>query len=258
MPRVVGEWTQDKLKILEDYLPHYLAATTTALERIYVDAFAGPGTNVLRQTRREIDGSPLIALKARSASGTQFSRLFFIEQDDESASELEGHLARLDDDGRCKVVRGDVNEGLPRVVRALHKRAPTFVFLDTQGIEPRWSTIEAISPWKVELLINFPLGMSINRNPDSAKTQAYFGTPDFYPLLRFRGAGKAKALLDLYKERLAALGFTHRTQYDRLVKTEKGKRLYYLVFVGKHPAGERIMNSVFSQPDSRGQGRFQL
>ena len=42
MPRRVGDWTLDKLKILEQYLPAYLSATQTAIERIYIDPFAGP------------------------------------------------------------------------------------------------------------------------------------------------------------------------------------------------------------------------
>ena len=253
MPRVVGEWTQDKLKILEDYLPWYLQATTNAVDRIYIDAFAGPGTNILSKSRREIDGSPLIALKAAASNGKRFTKLYFIEQDAESADELRGHLSSLDTDKRCQVIEGDVNAELPRLIQRLHLRAPTFLLLDTQGIDPRWATIETIAPWRVELLINFPLGMSINRNPDSLKTQDYFGTPDCLPLLRGRRTGKARALLDLYKGRLRDLGFVHTTDDDRLVKTLNGKRLYYLVFVSKHTAGRSIMNAVFKQPDSKGQ-----
>ena len=45
MPRIVGDWTLDKLKIIEQYLPAYLTATQRATERIYIDGFAGPGRN---------------------------------------------------------------------------------------------------------------------------------------------------------------------------------------------------------------------
>jgi three-Cys-motif partner protein len=141
-------------------------------------------------------------------------------------------------------------------MQRISKRSPTLVFLDTAGIDPKWSTVARLREWQVEFLINFPLGMSINRNPDSDKTRAYFGSSDFIPLLRKRGTGKARDLLDLYKKQLASLGFVHTTEDDRLVKTQNGKRLYYLVFVGKHPAGQTIMNAVFRQPDARGQGRL--
>jgi three-Cys-motif partner protein len=255
MPRVVGDWTREKLRILESYLPAYLSATQSALERIYIDAFAGPGTNVLRNSQIVIPGSPLIAVNARAPGGARFTRLIFIENKPSLAKELRSHIGG---DRRCEIYDGDVNEVLPRVIRTIHRRAPTFIFLDTAGVDPRWETIEAVAPWQVEFLINFPLGMSIKRNPDSAKTRAYFGTDEFYPLLKYRGIGKARALLDLYKSRLAGLGLTETIQDDRLIKTQNEKRLYYLVFVGKHPAGERIMSSVFRQPDASGQGRLQL
>ena len=50
MPREVGPWTKDKLKVVEDYLSPYLTATQRATERVYIDAFAGPGTNILERT----------------------------------------------------------------------------------------------------------------------------------------------------------------------------------------------------------------
>jgi three-Cys-motif partner protein len=195
-------------------------------------------------------------LKAHSESGIRFTRLYFIEQHQKLVRELKDAIRELDFDNRCEVIEGDANEELPALMRRIHRRAPTFIFLDTQSIDPQWSTITRIAPWRVEFLINFPLGMSINRNPNSAKTEAYFGNRAFLTLLQHRGSGKARALLDLYKQGLSDLGFIHTTQDDRLVRTENGKRLYYLVFVSKHPAGENIMNWVYGEPDSRGQGRL--
>jgi three-Cys-motif partner protein len=258
VPRIVGAWTRDKLQILSYYLPGYLGATTRAIERVYIDAFAGPGTNQVERTAEVFDGSPLIALKARAQNGTRFSRLFFIENERSAIAELSEHLAVLDTDNRCEIVPGDVNIALPEVVRRINRRSPTFVFLDTEGIEPSWSTIEAIAPWQVEFLINFPLGMSINRNPDSTKTIDYFGTEECRALLQRTGTGRDRALLDLYKGRLAELGFIHTTEHDRLVRTINNQRLYYLIFVSKVNPASRIMNWVLRQPDSRGQARFDL
>ena len=245
MPRVVGDWTRDKLKILEAYLPGYLQATTSARDRVYIDAFAGPGKNQLRRSREIIDGSPLIALNARAQNDTRFSRLFFIDQDEEAIEELTGHERPVHE-----------HVWLPEIVQQLSPYAPTFVFLDTDAIEPKWTTIEKISPWRVELLINFPLGMSINRNPDSQKTLDYFGTADCLQLLSRSGTGRTRGLLDLYKGRLKELGFVHTTEDDRLIKTLSGKRLYYLVFVSKRTAGQTIMNWVFRQPDAIGQAHL--
>lgn len=258
MPRQAGSWTQDKLKILQQYLPAYLAATTKALERIYIDAFAGPGLNRLRGGNLTIHGSPLIALDARARNGTKFDRLFFIERDRAVAAELRGVLKTSDKTQRATVIDGDVNKELPRLITKLHQRSPTFVFVDPEGIEPRWTTIEAIAPWQTELLINFPLGMSINRNPDSAKVTAYFGTDKWREVWNSTRPGGARELLQLYKERLGQLGYRYTTEDDRLVKTSRGRRLYYLVFVSKVAIARRIMTSVLTQPNSTGQIQMPL
>lgn len=256
MPRTIGDWTRDKLKVLEDYLPAYLGATTPALERIYVDGFAGPGTNILQGQDRVIDGSPLIALSARAVSGTRFSRLYFIEKDPDLAAELERSVAERGESSRVTVICGDANVELPKAVQAHHKRAPIFVFLDPQGIDPRWDTIQAIAQWKTELLINFPFGMAINRNLQSPKVTAYFGNDEWQQFWRLSGRTPIRELLDHYKKGLVSLGYKYTTADDRLIKTQGNKPLYYLIFVSQVDIGPRIMNSVLRQPDARGQARL--
>ena len=256
MPGTIGDWTRDKLKILEDYLPAYLGATTRAWDRIYVDGFAGPGTNILEREDRVIDGSPLIALSARAPNGTKFTHLYFIEKEHDLAAELERKVAERGESGRVTVICGDVNAELPKVVHAYHKTAPIFVFLDPYGIDPRWDTIQSIARWKTELLINFPFGMAINRNLESPKVTAYFGNDKWQQLWPPSGRTPIRELLDHYKKGLVSLGYKYTTPIDRLIKTQGNTRLYYLVFVSKVDVGARIMNSVLRQPDARVQSQL--
>ena len=117
MPREVGQWTQDKLKVVEDYLSPYLTATQKAIERIYIDAFAGPGKNILERTGETIDGSPLIALSAKGRNGRGFDRLFFIDNDPQAVQELQAEVVRRGTTDRATVIQGDVNVELPRLIR---------------------------------------------------------------------------------------------------------------------------------------------
>lgn len=253
MPRSAGPWAKNKLKLLELYLPGYLQATTKTLDRIYIDAFAGPGRNQIRGSDEIVDGSPLIALDAVAMdSGSRFTELYFIEQEEEVAQELREAIASRGDQ-RARVIVGDTNIELPRLVRSLNRRAPTFVFLDTESIDPAWATIEAIAPWRTELLINFPLGMAINRNPDSGKVDAYFGTNAWREHWERRDV---RGLLDFYKDNLHKLGYVHQISDDRLVKSGSGSHLYYLIPVSKVAAAATIWQWVFSQPDASGQSRF--
>ena len=259
MPRTVHEWTLDKLKILELYLPGYLGATQSAIETIYIDGFAGPGMNQIHGTERLVQGSPLIALSARSQAGDRFDRLYFIEKHKETFDELETLVASRDTEHRATVIHGDVNVELPRVVRQINKRTPTFVLLDTDAIEPAWRTIEAIAAWRTELLINFPLGMSINRNPDSAKAARYFDSSTWRDIWEGGRVSRTSGLLKFYLSRLAELGYDQQPEHPRLIRSDANNNpLYYLLLASKHPAAKSIMDWVLKQPDASGQSRLDL
>ena len=259
MPRIVGDWTLDKLKIIEQYLPAYLTATQRAIERVYIDAFAGPGRNEIKGSGDIVDGSPLIALRAKGADGRGFDKLFYIELGGADADELRTLLLSEDPSRRAEVLQGDVNTELPRLLRRISPRSPTFVFLDPEGIDPQWRTIEELARWQTELLINFPYGMAINRNRGSAKVAKYFPTgAALGPLWDAPPSLRAPKALALYRNGLHDLGYEHQVDDPRLVKAEGNQRLYYLVFVSKVPVARRIMRSVFRQPDAAGQPRMSL
>lgn len=259
MPRIVGDWTLDKLKIIEQYLPAYLTATQRAIERIYIDAFAGPGRNEIKGSGDIVDGSPLIALKAKGADGRGFDKLFFIELDGTGADELRKLLLSEDPSRRAEVLQGDVNTVLPRLLRRISPQSPTFVLLDPEGIDPEWRTIEELARWQTELLINFPYGMAINRNRSSAKVAKYFPPTVALGALWAAPLGlRAPKALALYRKGLYDLGYEHQVDDPRLVKAEGNRRLYYLIFVSKVPVAQRIMKSVFKQPDAAGQPRMNL
>lgn len=255
MPRLIAEHSLEKLRILRDYLPVYLQATTGALERVYIDAFAGPGLNRIKSTGAEIDGSPLIALKATAKNGSRFDQLIFIEQVHEIAQELRESL-RVAGQGTSvrtvSVEEGDVNLVLPRVIQRINQKSPTFVFLDTDGIDPAWRTIEFISRWRTELLINFPLGMSINRNPDSPKVDAYFGTPEGRKIWKAARPGWKRDLRHLYMQRLRDLGYIY-TPLERLITARGGQHLYYLLHVSKAEPAKPIMDWVSKKARADGQ-----
>ncbi len=72
-----GVWAGEKLYYLERYLDIVSVGMKNrwAGKLYYVDLFAGPGKCLIRETRKEIDGSPLIALKFN------FAKYFFVESD---------------------------------------------------------------------------------------------------------------------------------------------------------------------------------
>ena len=60
----VGYWSEIKLAILREYSKQFslILSKQSLLKHVYVDAFAGAGVHISRETKELIPGSPLNAL----------------------------------------------------------------------------------------------------------------------------------------------------------------------------------------------------
>lgn len=142
-----GYWTRAKLEMLGQYLAGFATASKGQTERVYLDAFAGEGTGLDRLTGEEFHGSARIALEAGEGAG--FTRFRFFELG-RKAAELEARL-RADYPNRdIKVLEGDCNTTIPAALAELRPLnwAPTFAFLDPDGMELAWETIAALAEHK--------------------------------------------------------------------------------------------------------------
>jgi three-Cys-motif partner protein len=160
MPRSWGYWTRGKLDVLRRHLDAFTTASKGVSERIYLDLFAGEPSNTERFTDEPIEGSARIAL---ATDDPPFTRLRFFE-----LSPRAGRLqAQIDAEflGRdARVIPGDCNDTIHDALRTLRPLnwAPTFAFVDPNGPNFRWSTLEALAAFKrpgyskVELWILFP------------------------------------------------------------------------------------------------------
>lgn len=279
----VGPWAREKLGALGEYLNFY----TTVLKNqshwcrgtIYIDAFAGPGKSKVRQPFKVADaqlenlfdeivpmveaveeadeflkGSPRVALDITNP----FSSYIFIERNPIRVAELNA-LAREYGDRRRIVVReGDASAELLAILATKTDWKPFrgVVFVDPFGMHIPWSTLEALAKTKVfEIIINFPLGMAIQRflvrSGDvpanwAATLDDFFGSPDWrehayaekeglFGFSTEKQEDSGKRLLEWYRQRLKdAFG---NVSPARLIRNTKGGHLYYLIWAGAHSKG---------------------
>jgi three-Cys-motif partner protein len=284
----VGPWAREKLECLSKYLNAY----TTILRKqnfrgyFYIDAFAGPGTLKVRRQHVEdpaqetlltlaehavddaeeaeyIRGSPRVALELQHP----FTDYVFIELDSERKRQLEQLKASHDRDGaRIRVRDEDCNtylRGLLESSRINWRQWRGVIFLDPFGMQVPWETIIEIGKTKaIEVFINFPVGMAIQRllkrsgqftNKERTKLDAYFGTPEWYDLLYEEEpdllGGTIKKVSDSgdrlvrwYRKRLGdAFGYVSTA---REIQNTRGRPLYYLIFAGPNKTGARIAGNV--------------
>ena len=211
-----GNWTQEKLQILEGYLKAY----TTALKKqnfhlTYVDAFAGTGyvdinsrgtgqSLPLLPDGLDVDAAGVLKGSARLAIDVDdrpFDRLIFVEQNPEYALELQ--KIRAEFTGRkIQVQTANANIFLPEWCESRNgrlgvpwRRQRAVVFLDPFATEVDWQTVQSIAETQsVDLWILFPLSalsriMPRHREPDesySATLDRVYGGPEWRDLYTTR------------------------------------------------------------------------
>ena len=153
-----GQWTREKLAILERYLNAYTTALKSQpFQLMYIDAFAGTGEINTRADDPDAEsflkGSAQIAI---DVGEKPFDKLVFVENDEDKYRELV-RIQEEHPDRDIEVYRSDANDFL-RDMRYNWQHWRGVLFLDPFATAVEWATIKAIA--KTEALdtwILFPL-----------------------------------------------------------------------------------------------------
>lgn len=238
-----GDWTQQKLQILDNYLAAYCKIFQTNprarhFDTIYVDAFAGSGLiqqSVNREVEEQLfsefvkpDAIEFLKGSATRAVQHPFTRYVFIEKSETRVAELEKLKALSTAGPRISIRKGDANSKLESFVAATDwKKTRAVVFLDPYGMQVNWNTIAMLGETKaVDVWFLFPLGQAVMRllqkrcEPPPEWQQALdriFGTHDWYS--RFYRTEKEA---DLFEEDVIS---THRVADSNAVAAYMIERL---------------------------------
>ena len=278
-PRAWGYWTQAKLQMLAEYLAGFATASKGLSERVYLDAFAGEGTGVDRLTGEVFRGSARIALDAGDRAG--FTRFRYFELDRRRASTLEEQLRAVYPGRDIKVYEGDCNVTIPQALAELRQLnwAPTFAFLDPDGMELAWGTIVALSnhkrgyrsaasskpEYKVELWMLFPTSGIVRTlaldeakvsSEDEARATRLLGCEQWRPIYQLRVTNEINAAeardeyVNLMRWRLEnVLGYRFTHPFE--LKNTKEGTLYHMIFATDNDAGTRIMEAIYADAAKR-------
>ena len=265
-PNFGGQWTVDKLNILENYLTAY----TTALKAqrfklIYIDAFAGTG-NVELQTgdiRRFVSGSAQRAIRVKDKS---FDKLIFVEQDPDRCAELRG-LRASHPDRDIVIENSDANSFLSY----FHQNWNSWrgvLFLDPFATEVAWSTIEKVASFNaLDTWILFPVSaiarmLPRSRKPDDIsgalvnRLTTIFGDDnwrDLYQTSRqgnlFEAASEERkpgvdGLLNIYKTKLSDLFGRRFLDGTKTLKNSKNSPLFEFMFCAGNENGADLAKRI--------------
>ena len=264
MARYWGFWTRGKLELLRRYLDAFTTASKGVEERIYLDVFGGQPENRDRLTDELVDGSARIAL---STANPTFTRLRFFELEP-YAGRLEASLRPDYPDRDFRVVAGDCNRTVGPALTELRRWdwAPTFAFIDPNGPDTQWTTLEALAHFKksgtrkTEIWLLLAAGMftrtlpttGLVRPEDAGKLTRMYGTEQWRAIYEARLSGRLlpvnarEEYVNLMRWRLEnALGY--RWTHPLEVFNERGSSIYHMIFATDHEAGTRIMSHLYTQ-----------
>lgn len=263
----IGYWSEIKLDIIKEYAAAYSkilsAHKQVSLYHVYIDAFAGAGVHIAKETGKLVAGSPLNALEVQPP----FREYHFIDLDGGKVAFLKATVGGRKDvhfyEGDCNVKL--LAEVFPQVKYSDYRRA--LCLLDPYGLHLKWSVVETAARMKsVEIFLNFPVAdMNRNvfwRNPegvdgtdiqrmnefwgdDSWKTVAYMTVPTLF------GPSDEKAHVEevakAFGRRLQEVAGFEYVADPMPMRNTKGVILYYLFFASQKPVARKIVDDIFDK-----------
>ena len=251
-----GDWTKEKLTIIEDYLKFYVnALSKQKVKLVYIDAFAGSGKTEL-QTGETVDGSAIISLKYN------FDEYYFIElNEDRSQCLLNEVNSRFPDKkDKVTVITGDSNNELKKILNNLTVYQRGVMFLDPYALELNWDILEASKhPGILDIWYLFPLN-ALTRNlfkkfnmPEATKSKItkILGTDDWENELYHQSAQISlfddeplervdfDRLVDFVRLRLKS-NFPYVSPKSRMLKNSNNSAMFILFFIMTNVSGKAI------------------
>jgi three-Cys-motif partner protein len=163
----VGPWAVEKYKLLSTYAEIFATSMKDKWDkRVYIDLFAGAGKSRIRESRRIVYASPLLAMGVSHP----FDKYVLCEIKQRSYDALEKRVKNEFSQLNQSVLCGDANEHAEEVVRQISDfstgtKVLTFCFVDPYRLRDlRFDTIKTLAQRYVDFLILIPTGMDAMRN----------------------------------------------------------------------------------------------
>lgn len=259
----IGYWSEIKLEIVRDYASAYSRILNSKkLPHIYIDAFAGAGKHISKNSGDFIPGSPLNALNVRPA----FREYHFIDLNAEKVEYLR-NLSGSNKDVR--IYEGDCNKVLldqvfPTLGFETYRRA--LCLLDPYGLDLRWEVIlQAGQLGTVDMFLNFPV-MDMNRTalwrnpdrvlPERARRMTKFWGDESWRQVAYSTTGNLfeipekepnESIVQAFRERLIRVAGFKKVPDPLPMRNSIGATVYYLFFASQVGIAENIVTDIFAK-----------
>ena len=194
LARVSGPWAQDKLETLSQYNRIVLRAVKDKWSGLcYIDLLAGGGRCILKGSKTEFDGSPLLAVKC-------------------------------DDPAFTKVVLVEADARLSKALRTRTAPAGARVTMIERVVTGQ--AMDLVVTFQISDLKR-NAGLALKSDKEARRWDRFFGTGEWRKTIadfegkRLQTSDLGNALGDFYGDRLATLGHRVRSQMNRAMSNTR-------------------------------------
>jgi len=260
----IGYWSEIKLDIVSKYGKAYSTILASRKNpefyHVYIDAFAGAGTHISRETGKPVPGSPINALDI----DPPFCEYYFSDIDRNRLDALRQTVGRRSNvhffEGDCNDIL--IKEVFPKVQWEDYRRG--LCLLDPYGLHLNWEVIKTAGEMKtIDMFLNFPVAdMNRNvfwRNPegvdpaDIERMNSFWGDGSWKEiaystngnLFGYPEKEDNETIAEGFRERLQKVaGFAH-SPVPLPMRNSKGSIVYYLFFASQQPLASQILEDIF-------------
>ena len=248
-----GSWAEDKLSHLDKYCSIFNTATRKRWKnRVYIDLFSGPGKCLRKGTKREFNGSPLLALNC----DTPFTHYYFNDINPEYIEALEKRTQNFSYE--MYYINKDCNLAIDEILTKIPSYSICFAYIDPYYLEIKFDTIRKLTTTRaVDLLITFQIGMARRNFLQPNFEMKQFFPPDIdwkqFPNDIIKGGRIiTRPVLDAYENGLVELGYPKQNMIDDVLeRNTRNAPLYYLIFASKHKLGTQLYTGVIRRKESK-------
>ncbi|HEV2498379.1 MAG TPA: three-Cys-motif partner protein TcmP [Terriglobia bacterium] len=268
----VGIWSEIKLEIIRAYASEYskiMSKQPKIRRHIYIDAFAGAGIVLSRESGNYVPGSPLNALLVQPP----FTEFHFIDADKNRVEQLtslvEGQSNVFTHSGGCNIILP--KDVFPRARFEDYARA--LCLIDPYNIDLGWSVVyQAGQMGSIEIFLNFMvMDMNMNvlrKNPEKANSaqvermNRFWGVNSWRELM-YDSSGNLfgedekvyrgnEVLAEGYRRRLLDVAGFKYVPKPLPMRNTRGATVYYLFFASPNKTGNKIVEYIFEKYRNQG------
>lgn len=253
----VGSWAETKYRLLALYDELFSTGMKDKWDqRVYIDLYAGAGYARVKDTKKILKGSPILALTVPHP----FSKYVFCEENKELLEALRTRVGRLSPHARAVYIQGSCDEKVDQILAEIPKAASgnkvlTLCIVDPFDFGLKFETLKKLSVVFIDFVVLLAIGMDANRNydhyvdGDSTKIDEALGNTEWR--VRWKAVGVRKSdfrqfLATEFAMSMKSLGYLEQP-LDRmkLVKLPgKNVRLYYLALFSRHRTAFKFWDDV--------------